>query len=80
MFLDVMGEIPLPINHKKSQKEEGVLIHAVQVLVHHNNKNTTENKVYGAQHYTYTYKAHIMFRVLLRLGRCRGAITTKGAI
>ena len=23
MFLDVMGEIPLPINHKKSQKEEG---------------------------------------------------------
>ena len=55
-------------------------MHAVQVFVHHNSKNTTKNKVYGAQHYTYTYKAHIMFRVLLGLGRCRGAITTKGAI
>ena len=45
MFLDVMGEIPLPINHKKSQKEEGGgAHHAVQVLVHHNNKHTMEKR------------------------------------
>jgi hypothetical protein len=71
----VMGSKPTNIQTPKPPKM--VCAHALQGLVHQTNGHITESKVHGAQHYTNTYKAHIIFRLLWGLGRYRGAITTK---
>ena len=35
----------------------------------------TSKKVYGAQHYTYTYKAQVLHKAIWRLGMCQGVLT-----
>ena len=47
----------------------------IKAVMHHQYRPNNLERLYGAQYYTYGYKAQLLLRALGRLGRCQGVLS-----